>query len=152
MSLFCILLQIHYYVIITSLLHHYYVIITSLLHKAKLCYNESIITCSTLCVSIIMSLLRIITIITYYYVFETGQLADAYLTFCLCSLSFCLHLHSFFYIPTHFVYHPSHFVYTPFHFVHTPSHFVHTSLHFVHTYLFLSSLLLTFLQCHSVFP
>ena len=30
----------------------------------------------TLCVSIIMSLLRIITIITYYYVFETGQLAD----------------------------------------------------------------------------
>ena len=24
-----------------------------------------------------MSLLRIITIITYYYVFETGQLADA---------------------------------------------------------------------------
>ena len=30
----------------------------------------------TLCVSIIMSLLRIVTIITYYYVFETGQLAD----------------------------------------------------------------------------
>ena len=30
----------------------------------------------TFCVSIIMSLLRIITIITYYYVFETGQLAD----------------------------------------------------------------------------
>ena len=31
----------------------------------------------TLCVSIIMSLLRIITIISYYYVFETGQRADA---------------------------------------------------------------------------
>ena len=31
---------------------------------------------STLCVSIIMSLLHIIMIITYYYVFETGQLAD----------------------------------------------------------------------------
>ena len=30
----------------------------------------------TFCVSIIMSLLRVITIITYYYVFETGQLAD----------------------------------------------------------------------------
>ena len=30
----------------------------------------------TLCISIIMSLLRIMTIITYYYVFEAGQLAD----------------------------------------------------------------------------
>ena len=30
----------------------------------------------TLFISIIMSLLRIIMIITYYYVFETGQLAD----------------------------------------------------------------------------
>ena len=31
----------------------------------------------TLCISIIMSLLLIIMIITYYYVFETGQLAEA---------------------------------------------------------------------------
>jgi hypothetical protein len=33
----------------------------------------------TFAVSIIMSLLPIITIIVYYYVFETGQLADGLL-------------------------------------------------------------------------
>ena len=51
--------------------------ITSLLQMAKLCNNESILPIITLAVSIIMPLLPIITIITYYYVFETGQLEDA---------------------------------------------------------------------------
>ena len=55
-----ILLQIHYYL----LLRPYYVIITSLLHMAKLCLMSPLLRIITLCVSIRMSLLRIITIIT----------------------------------------------------------------------------------------
>ena len=85
----------HYYVIITSLLHiitnprlsiitsllrHDYVIIRPLLRHYYIGQNcvimGPLLRIITLCISIIMSLLRIITIITYYYVFETGQLAD----------------------------------------------------------------------------
>ena len=66
--------------IITSLLHHYYVIITSLLrhyYKWRNCVIISLLFhIITLAVSIIVPLLPIITIITYYYMFETGQLAD----------------------------------------------------------------------------
>ena len=81
----------HYYVIntnsllpiITSLLRHYYVIITSLLrhyYKWRKCViMSSLLLINTFAVSIKISLLPIITIITYYYVFETEQLADAWL-------------------------------------------------------------------------
>ena len=70
------LLQFHYYL----LLRHYYVIITSLLRHYYKWRNFVIMSLLlpifTLAVSIIMPLLPIITIITYYYVFETGKLAD----------------------------------------------------------------------------
>ena len=59
----------HYYAIITPLLRHYYI-------GQNCVIMGPLLRIITLCISIIMSLLRIITIITYYYVFETGQLAD----------------------------------------------------------------------------
>ena len=43
---------------------------------AKLCNNESIIIYYYIGFSIVMPLLPIITIIAYFYVFETGQRAD----------------------------------------------------------------------------
>ena len=71
-----VLLQNHYYV----LLRHYYVIVTSIITY----YNKwgnyvtmgSLLHIITFVVSIILSLLPIFTIITYYYIFVTGQLAD----------------------------------------------------------------------------
>ena len=59
----------HYYGIITSLLRHYYI-------GQNCVIMDPLLRIITLCISIIMTLLRIITIVTYYYVFETGQLAD----------------------------------------------------------------------------
>ena len=89
------ILLLHYYVIITSLLHHFYyiifyiftswlrhdyVMIMSLLrhyYKWRNCVTiSSLLLIITLAVSIKIPLLPIITIITYYYLFETEQLAD----------------------------------------------------------------------------
>ena len=56
-------------------------IVTSLLRMAKLYNNDFII--HTLIVSIILPLLPIITVITYYCVFEIGQLPDALGAACL---------------------------------------------------------------------
>ena len=70
--------QIHYYIIIISLPRRYYIIITSISQKAKLCNNDFIITYNYIACfyyTYIIPLLPIIAVITYYYVFETGQLA-----------------------------------------------------------------------------
>ena len=80
--------------VITSLLRHYYVVITSLLHMAKCVIMSPLLSIITWCISIIMSLLGIITIITYYYVFETEQLADAS-DFCVYSVTVCHRLQIF---------------------------------------------------------
>ena len=73
----------------TSLLRHYYVIIKSLLrhhYKWRKCIiMSSLLPCNTYAVSIKILSVPIIIIITYYYVFETEQLADD-----LCS-SACLY-------------------------------------------------------------
>ena len=68
----------YYYIIITSLLHNYNVIITSLLQTAKWCNDESFITYYYIVCFHYNAIITIITIITYYYVFETGQLANAH--------------------------------------------------------------------------
>ena len=69
------LLQVHYYL----LLHHFYIIFTSSLrhyYKWQNCVIMSLLLpIITLAVSITIPSLPI-TIIAYYYVFETGQLAD----------------------------------------------------------------------------
>ena len=59
----------HYHVIITSLLRHHY--------KWRNCtITSSLLLVITLDVSIIILISPIITVITYYYVFELGQHAD----------------------------------------------------------------------------
>ena len=73
---YCKFIITYYYVIITSLLHHYYVIITLLLQMAKLCKNGFIISYFHIGCFYYHSIITIITIITYYYVFESEQLAD----------------------------------------------------------------------------
>ena len=68
------IITLYYKIIITLLLRHYYVVLTSPLQMAKLCNNYFIITYYYIWC---FNYLPIITIITYYYAFETGQLADA---------------------------------------------------------------------------
>ena len=70
------MISCYYIFILTSFLHHYYIIITPLLQMAESCNNDLIFPIITLGVPIVIPLLPIICIITYYYVFDSEQLAD----------------------------------------------------------------------------